>query len=94
MRDTMHERVMIFVDGSNLLRGIGQEINHDINSLKPQDESLFLAYKIIDTLWSRLSKEYYVGAIGGHVIRRYWFGSYQGNENDGIRLQDSLRRHF
>lgn len=89
----MNERVMIFVDGSNLLRGIGQEIGCSINSLKPPDEVLILAYKIINVLWSRLSKEYYVGSADGRVIRRYWFGSFQGNENDGVRLQDSLRKN-
>lgn len=52
-----------------------------------------LSYMIVDSLWSvRLSSDYYVGATDGRVIRRYWFGSYEGNENDGINLQDSLRK--
>jgi len=90
----MHERVTIFVDGSNLLLGIGQEINIKVNSLKPPDDLLSLAYMIVDSLWSnRLSIDHRVGAIGGRVIRRYWFGSFEGNEEDGIRLRESLRRH-
>lgn len=89
----MHERVMIFVDGSNLLRGIAREIDITVDSLKPQDEILSLAYIIVNTLWSRLSSDHYVGAIEGRVIRRYWFGSYVGNEQDGNRLQESLRRN-
>lgn len=89
----MDERVMIFVDGSNLLRGIGQEINIKVNSLKPPDDLLSLAYMIVDSLWSiRLSTDPRVGAIGGRVIRRYWFGSFEGSEEDGIRLRESLRR--
>ena len=90
----MHERVMIFVDGSNLLRGIGQEINVKVNSLKPQEELLNLAYMIVASLWSiRLSIDSYVGATDGRVIRRYWFGSFEGSEEDGKRLRESLRRH-
>jgi uncharacterized LabA/DUF88 family protein len=89
----MDERVMIFVDGSNLLRGIGEEIKIKVNSLKPPDDLVSLACLIVDSLWEhRLSHELRVGAVGGRVIRSYWFGSFEGSEEDGTHLQESLRR--
>jgi hypothetical protein len=69
----MNERVMIFVDGSNLLRGIGREINIEVNSLKPTADLLSLSYMVVDSLWSkRLSINYYVGATDG---RKVYMGS-------------------
>jgi uncharacterized LabA/DUF88 family protein len=88
----MDERVMIFVDGSNLLRGIEREINVTVDSLKPQNELLHLAYMVVDELWRRLSSEHYVGATNGRIIRRYWFGSYGGNDQDVKRIRESLRK--
>ncbi|MHB8894145.1 MAG: NYN domain-containing protein [Candidatus Geothermincolia bacterium] len=89
----MHERVLIFVDGSNLLRGIGQELKVKTNSLKPTDDELKLAIMIVDFLWSpRLDHESHVGADKGKVVRRYWFGSYQGNEEVGNTLKHTLRK--
>ena len=88
----MHEKVMVFVDGSNLLRAVGEAIEKDINSLKPSRDELNLCGMIVNTLWERLSKDALVGAPQSRVIRRYWFGSYQGNEEDAAKFKAILRK--
>lgn len=89
----MHERVMIFVDGSNILRGVGQEIGKVINSVKPEDDELSLAFMIVNTLWSnRLSHDALVGSVEGRVVRRFWFGSFEGGDQQEERMRHHLRK--
>jgi len=89
----MHELVMIFVDGSNILRGIGNKIGATIDSIKPEDDELFLAFGIIDVLWStRLAHDAMVGAVDGRVVRRFWFGSFEGGDEQEDRIKNHLRK--
>ncbi|MDY6790250.1 MAG: NYN domain-containing protein [Thermodesulfobacteriota bacterium] len=88
----MNEKVMIFVDGSNLLRGVGQEIGKKIDSVKPNDDELHLSAMIVNTLWSRLSNDAFVGSVDGRVVRRYWFGSFVGGDQQEQRIKKCLRK--
>lgn len=83
---------MIFVDGSNLLSGIGKRIGKEINAAKPTYNQLCLGNLLIDTLWSnRLRIDPMAGAINGQVIRRYWFGSFIGDDKKEQELKQQLR---
>lgn len=85
----MQDRLIVFVDGSNLLRATGTKINADIRSDKPNEDAISLCTRIINGLRSRISKE--VHFYNPKTIRKYWFGSVQGNEEYAQYLSISLR---
>jgi uncharacterized LabA/DUF88 family protein len=87
------KRVMAFVDGTNFLMGIGRELQLDLEKFraeKPDETVIQLAHNYVcDTipLWVRSSQHFH--------IRSYWFGSYQGNDEDKKRISGILRKfHF
>jgi hypothetical protein len=85
------KRVMVFVDGTNFLRGIGRELKlENFRAEKPPDPVLELAYNyVLDTIpvWVRSREHFH--------IRTYWFASYQGNDLDERRINEILRKfHF
>src|SRR4030042_6600809 len=85
----MNERLMTFIDGSNLLRGMGTEIGVDIRSDKPLDAALKLAAEIVRVLHERLRKEAF--CYGFKRIRSYWFGSVKGDDVYKETLMTNLR---
>jgi len=85
----MNERLMTFIDGSNLLRAIGTQIGVDIRSDKPSDPALRLAAEIIRILHERLGKNTF--CYGFKQIRSYWFGAIKGNDAYEGSLRDKLR---
>lgn len=85
----MNERLMTFIDGSNLLRAIGVEIGVDIRSNKPPDTALTLAAEIVTVLHERLRKEAF--CYGFKRIRSYWFGSIKGDDVYKETLMTNLR---
>ena len=85
------KRVMVFVDGTNFLRGIGRE--HQLENFraeKPSDSALKLAHLYV---WDTIP--IFVRAREHFHIRTYWFASYQGNDEDEKRISEILRKlHF
>ena len=82
-----YRRLMVFVDGSNLLIQLCKEL--EITNFRPERPPrsiLTSAEKLISktTNMSRYSSEF------AH-IRRYWFSSYAGNDNDYSSLRIILR---
>ncbi len=85
----MQDRLMVFVDGSNLLRATATKIQANIRSDKPSRDAIALCSMIIDTLVTRISKE--ASFYDCKTIRRYWFGSIQGNEEYELEIRRILR---
>lgn len=85
----MQDRLMVFVDGSNLLRATSTKIQAKIRSDKPSEDAISLCSMIVDTLVTRIAKE--PSFYDCKIIRRYWFGSVQGNEEYELSLRRILR---
>lgn len=85
----MQDRLMTFVDGSNLLRATGTKIQKEIRSDKPPIEALHLCTLIVRTLIDRINKE--ASSYNCKLLRTYWFCSYQGDEKYEQELRQILR---
>ena len=82
-----YRRLMVFVDGSNLLIQLSKELKiNNFRAERPPRSIFTLAEKLISrtTSISRYSSEF------AHV-RRYWFSSYAGSEEDYFSLRIFLR---
>ena len=78
------KRLMVFIDGTNFLRGLGREIGvDDLLAYKPSDETLRLAKIYINLAITAISKT--------DLIRTYWFASYKGSEENKIKLSEKIR---
>jgi uncharacterized LabA/DUF88 family protein len=85
----MRDRLMTFIDGSNLLIATGTFISASVRSDKPTDDAINLIAMIVSILHERLSKEAY--CHGFRKIRSYWFGSFKGTDEYGNKLKNKLR---
>lgn len=85
----MKDRLMVFVDGSNLLRTTAKIIQSNFRSDKPRTEALDLCTTIIRGLIARINKE--ASFYDCKLLRTYWFGSYQGNEHYEAEIKRVLR---
>jgi uncharacterized LabA/DUF88 family protein len=85
----MQDRLMIFIDGSNLLRATAKMIQSNFRSDKPPIEALDVCATIIRVLIDRIKKD--ASFYDCKVLRKYWFGSYQGNEHYEAEIKKILR---
>jgi uncharacterized LabA/DUF88 family protein len=85
----MRDRLMVFVDGSNLLRATAKMIQSNFRSDKPPTEALHLCAMIIHGLIGRINKE--ASFYDCKLLRTYWFGSYQGDEKYQTEIKKILR---
>lgn len=85
----MRDKLMVFIDGSNLLRETAQQISATFRSDKPPKEAILLCAVIVNVLLSRIKKEdkFY----DFKHIRTYWFGSCQGDESYESTLKQILQ---
>lgn len=83
-RTPYYSKVMGFIDGSNLLIELSKEIDIDFRADKPPLPALKLAHALIDFLFH---------GTGNILIRKYWFASYQGSDEDHILYAKELRKH-
>src|SRR5205807_196133 len=70
-------RVMLFVDGSNLLIEMFKMYGAKQKAEKPIDAAIHLAHQTIEKALLALSIDLDIAPI--RRIRRYWFGSVQGS---------------
>lgn len=78
----MPKKMMIFVDGTNFLIELAKELEVDFRADKPPVEALGIAECMLEVFWRPRDIM---------LIRRYWFCSYQGDEQDHDRLAEQLR---
>jgi uncharacterized LabA/DUF88 family protein len=81
-----YRRLMVFVDGSNFLVQLSKELDIKLRADRPVRSVITLAEKLISkaTSISRYASEF------AHV-RRYWFSSYAGNDENHSFLKRILR---
>lgn len=79
---------MIFVDGSNLLIELGTVLKIHVRAERPEEDELSMATQCITHSLSDVFSTH----IGAHkVMRKYWFGSIQGSQDDISSIQTFLR---
>ncbi len=83
MRHT--QRFMLFIDGTNFLIELGKELELSICAEKPPLSSFKFAEMIVNDITRYVNQDY--------IIRKYWFGSYQGDETFGKDLRQHLKAH-
>jgi uncharacterized LabA/DUF88 family protein len=75
---------MGFIDGTNLLRELAKDIGIDFRADKPPEIALNMANYLIRFLFMGQEKV---------IIRKYWFASYQGSEEDYKTYAKCLRKY-
>lgn len=84
-----YQRVMVFVDGTNLLTSMAKLLEIKFNRKKTlsdkHSEAAIRAAKIV--IGNPFS------GIKYKIIRQYWFSSYRGNDTDRIEIAERLRRN-
>ena len=82
-RTPHYTRIMGFIDGSNLLIELSKEFNVNFRADKPPLPALSMAKLLINHLFH---------GTGKIPIRKYWFASYQGDDNDYLLYAKELRK--
>ena len=86
----MIQKAMLFVDGSNLLIELGDQLGIAIRAEKATDAMFSLAVHVANAAATNVLQ---YGQLGPHrILRRYWFGSVQGSDEDLQSSQAVLRR--
>lgn len=82
-------RIMVFIDGSNYLTQLASFLGGSIQSDKPDGSFLMHAAEML-----RRYDDYFANKRKGSVIRRYWFGSYTGDECNYDQLRRILHNQY
>jgi len=78
------KRLMVFVDGTNLLLGLTRVLGIKFRADKPPERALNFAVAYVNHACDNLEFS---------LIRRYWFGSYTGSEENHQGLREYLRKN-
>jgi uncharacterized LabA/DUF88 family protein len=95
-KEKMTKRLMIFVDGTNLLTQLSKEIKVPSCVEKPTNAILEYSNVIIDKytkafVTNFFQRDEFTPYVNTITIRRYWFSSYKGSEDIGNNLKTELR---
>ncbi len=80
----VYQRVMVFVDGTNLLLRLGEDLDVSFRADKLPDSAIRAGASLINSLYS---------GVKFKVIRRYWFSSFTGNDETRFEFAKRLRGH-
>ena len=85
---TDRERVIVFVDGSNFLIELSKLLGIKFNPYNPPVKSIDFASELIKSATNEKS-------ASKKMIRKYWFGSFRGNDNKKIKypLLEALKKN-
>jgi uncharacterized LabA/DUF88 family protein len=86
-RTPHYTRLMIFVDGTNFLVEFSKELDIQFRADRPP----LYALELSDDLIRRASDLCKRGSSDFITIRKFWFASYAGNEEDYKKLRKALR---
>ena len=84
-RTINYMRWMAFVDGTNFLCHLSEELSIPFKAEKPPPVSL----KVATTLINHICRD----KLGPGKVRNYWFSSYQGNDECRDKLARELRKN-
>lgn len=80
-----YKRLMIFVDGTNLLCQLSSNLDIKFKASKPPLGAIAVSSELIKSVYERKFRE-------KNLIRRYWFSSYEGeSEENFLDLQEKIR---
>lgn len=84
-----YQRVMVFVDGTNLLESMAKSLGIQLPNKKA------LSDKHSEAAISSAINLMQIGYGGPKykIIRKYWFSSYKGNDHLRIEIATRLRKH-
>ena len=77
------QRVMVFIDGTNLLQRLGDELGVNIVPEKHEEKAILAA--------SSLLSDGLVSGARFKVIRKYWFSSFRGDSPKKLEIAERLR---
>ena len=80
----VYQRVMIFVDGTNLLLRLAEDLNVSFRADQLPDSAIRVAASLINGLYS---------GVRFKIIRRYWFSSFTGSDETRFKFAQRLRGH-
>lgn len=86
-RTPHYTRLMIFVDGTNFLVELSKELGIKFRAERPPLHSFELANQLIRWASDKCKK----GSSDFITIRKFWFASYAGDEEDYNKLRKALR---
>jgi len=78
----MRTRFMAFVDGTNFLIELGKEIDAEIRADSPPEYAIRCASSVLGV---------YAQYRTLNPIRKFWFGSYVGNDETELALRRTIR---
>jgi uncharacterized LabA/DUF88 family protein len=79
------DRLIVFVDGSNLLVELSKELKIPFRADRVPEPAIAISRRLIDRTISLANPPY-------DVVRRYWFGSFTGSEDEMIDARLRLRK--
>ena len=85
-----NRKFMVFVDGTNFLSQIAREFGIKYDGQKPPLSALEAGTSFINYISNEMVKNTAIGL--GIPIRKFWFGSYKGDENYEYELKQFLRQ--
>lgn len=77
-----HLRCMVFIDGTNCLGQLSDQIQVGFDAAKPPEHAIRLCRELM---------KYLLASTPWQKIRRYWFGSYKGDDTCRKKLAVLLR---
>ena len=80
----IYSKVMVFVDGTNFLIELSKHTNVKFRADKPPLTAIKLSHEIFGQ---------FIDTSDNVIIRKYWFSSYQGSDEDFIVLSKELRKY-
>lgn len=80
------DRLMVFVDGTNLLRQLSKYLDIDYSAMKPTPTMIWLASDLVNRRIKHLDGK-------TQTIRRHWFASFQGGDDDKLNYMELLRKY-
>ena len=84
------QRLMAFVDGTNLLTEMGKKLGVSELEYSPSDEVIQLGTMVVNVLLRRLCFE----SVDKHlIVRKYWFGSCRGSQETTTHYKTMLRKY-
>jgi hypothetical protein len=86
-------RVMIFIDGTNLLRQMSKFVDLSAGRLDPHSpppEVFGALWTFLDNIESPMHLAIRDYKTGGRSLRYFWFGSYHGHDDYRDRLREAI----
>jgi uncharacterized LabA/DUF88 family protein len=87
--DSYKRRAMLFIDATNFLSGLAREIDRKFEAYRPPFSVFEIARRLLGNISNSHNRSYpYKVDI---IIRRFWFGSYRGDDDYAGKVCKEIR---